>query len=229
MSIARIGVVAGLRAELDALLPGMPRSPCDPLRERGSGLAVDRLGHAGKTLFLACGGIGKVAPATAAATLHARCGVELLLVIGTAGKVAAIEGELFLLTEAAQVDYGAWRPDGLVRYTAGEWPIGPAALAWFRALDVPGCDLPTARIATSDLFVECPAHAAALVRALDIQLIDMETAAVAQAAAMLGIPWLAIKATTDGADGDSATSFQANLARAARSAAKAAERVMRSL
>jgi adenosylhomocysteine nucleosidase len=58
-------------------------------------------------------------------------------------------------------------------------------------------------------------------------LVDMETAAVAQAAERLGLPWMAIKATTDDANGESAGDFSANLARAARRAAEAAEVVLR--
>jgi adenosylhomocysteine nucleosidase len=54
----------------------------------------------------------------------------------------------------------------------------------------------------------------------------METAALAQAAAQLGIPWAGIKATTDDANGESGGDFQANLARAARAAADAAEQVI---
>jgi adenosylhomocysteine nucleosidase len=54
----------------------------------------------------------------------------------------------------------------------------------------------------------------------------MEVAAVAQAAEALGLPWAAIKAVTDGADGESAGDFNANLKRAARKAADAMERLI---
>jgi adenosylhomocysteine nucleosidase len=69
-------------------------------------------------------------------------------------------------------------------------------------------------------------HASRLRQALDVQLVDMETAAVAQAASLLGVPWVAIKATTDDADDASASSFVANLAAAARASAAAAERLI---
>ena len=54
----------------------------------------------------------------------------------------------------------------------------------------------------------------------------MEVAAVAQAAEALGLPWAAIKAVTDGADGESASDFSANLKRAARKAGEAIERLV---
>jgi nucleoside phosphorylase len=212
MAFARIGVVAGVADELAAFLPGVEREAAGVAR---------RLRLDGKELFLLCTGIGKVAAATAAALLRAEHRVELIAVIGTAGKIGRSEHQLFNISEAVQADYGAQRTDGLVHYTAGSWPIGPADLEPFRAMALPGIGLPAARIATSDLFVECPDHSLAVHDRLGATLIDMETGAVAQAADLLGIPWIAIKATTDGADGASAESFVANLGAAARASAEA--------
>src|SRR3546814_1927378 len=83
----------------------------------------------------------------------------------------------------------------------------------------PGTGLPNARIASGDSFIACPAVAAGLARGLGATLVDMEVAAVAQAAMRLGKPWAAIKAVTDTADVGSSRGFNANLVRAARSAA----------
>ncbi|MBU3078706.1 purine phosphorylase [Sphingomonas sp. XMGL2] len=221
--VKRIGVVTGVAHELDALLPDCPRVAL------GGRPPVARVDWQDKQLFLACAGIGKVAAATAATALAARHDVELLLVIGTAGKIGAADGDLFLLTEAVQADYGAQRPDGLAHYTAGTMPIGDATLRCFVGQAPEGLGLPAARIATSDLFVECGVHGARVSDRLDAALIDMETAAVAHAAELLGLPWAAIKATTDGADTDSAASFARNLERAARAAADAAARLIAGL
>ena len=210
----RIGIVAGLPEELDAVHP-------ERMRQDDSRVELD-----GQTLFLACAGIGKVAAATAAAGLVHRHGVELLLVVGTAGGLGGADGTAYAITEAVQADYGAQRADGLAHYSAGTWPIGPARWDCFRALHIPALDLPEARIATSDLFVECAIHAAGVRDRLGATLIDMETAAVAQVAALLGVPWAAVKATTDAADADSAGSFQANLKRAARAAGQGLERLI---
>lgn len=216
----RIGIISGVADELAAFLPGVARE-----ESRAGTLTVGTVEHGGKTIDLLCAGIGKVAAATAAGVLHAR-GAELLLVIGTAGKIGAIDGSLFEITEAVQADFGAQRAEGLTHYTAGSWPIGPAKIEAFRAMTLPDLGLPKARIATSDLFIECGAHGGRVRDALGASLVDMETAAVAQAAALLGLPWAAIKATTDDADGDSAGSFVANLAAAARASAAAAERLV---
>lgn len=220
----RIGIVTGVQAELDAFLPGVVREGVAP-----PPLAVSRVAHGGRDLFLASAGIGKVAAASAAALLALGFGAEVLVVIGTAGSIGATGTGPFLITEAVQADFGAIREERLTHYTAGSWPIGPASVEAFRAMAVADAGLATARIATSDLFVECGVHAGRVRDALGATLVDMETAAVAQAAALLGIPWLAIKATTDDANGDSAGDFATNLARAARSAALAAERLVAAL
>jgi nucleoside phosphorylase len=220
----RIGIISGVPEELAAFLPDAPRHPID-----SAPLAVARIDHAGKALFTVCAGIGKVAASTAAAWLVARCQVELLVVIGTAGKIGEADGDVFHVVEAVQADYGAQRADGLVHYTAGHMPVGPAAVQAFRAAGIAETGLPRARIATSDLFIECGVHAGRVRDRLDAVLVDMETAAVAQAAALLGVGWTAFKATTDGADAASSTTFFENLQAAARAAAEAARRTIEAL
>lgn len=220
-TFTRIGVISGMPAELAAFAPGAARDSV-----QAGGLAVERLSLGDKQVFLLCAGIGKVAAATGAALLHAAFGLDLLVVIGTAAKIGGLVGDLFNITEAVQGDYGAQRALGLVHYTAGSMPLGDAPVQAFQALKVPGLDLPSAKIATSDLFIEHAPHAAALSDRLGVHLIDMETAAVAQTAAILGLPWLAIKATTDEADQDSAGSFFDNLLAAAALSAAAAERAI---
>jgi adenosylhomocysteine nucleosidase len=218
MQFQRIGIVSGVEDELASFLPDQTRRKITDLS-----VPIDAVTLGDKEVFLICAGIGKVAAATAAALLHAHCGVELLAVVGTAGKIGRIEGDLFNITEAVQADYGAQRPEGLIHYTAGSWPIGPSRLQAFEAMELPVPALPTARIATSDLFVECSQHAERVHTLLGATLVDMETAAVAQTAQMLGLPWVAIKATTDEAGNDSAGSFVANLKAAARASAAALE------
>lgn len=219
-----IGIVTGVEAELTAFRPDLPREAM-PL----AGLRAERITHAGQTILLCCAGIGKVAAATAATALAAYGGAELLMVIGTAGKLDELPGDLFLLTHAYQSDFGSMTDDGLVHYTAGSWPIGPSVIEAFAALPLPECPLPRARIATGDVFVESGAHARRLRERLDVHLVDMETAAVAHAASLLGLPWLAIKACTDEANAESGGDFMANLERAARHAAIAAENLIEAL
>ena len=217
----RIGIISGVSDELSAFRPDLERRSM-----MAAGLSVQGVTLGDKDIYMVCAGIGKVAAATGATMLHAAFGVELLMVIGTAAKIGELDGSVFNITEAVQGDFGAQRADGLTHYTAGSWPLGEAVVQAFDALEVPGLDLPKARVATSDLFIEHAPHAAGLADRLGVHLIDMETAAVAQTAAILGLPWLAIKATTDAADESSAASFTDNLHAAAAASARAAERAL---
>lgn len=223
MNIEHIAIITGVAQEADAF--------CADNRTEWTRLDSFDVRHVviGETrVAIACSGVGKVNAATAATRLAAAYNPQLLMVIGTAGQISPIQGSCFLITEAVQNDFGAQRPDGFVHYRGGSWPMGPADRTPFRALDLPNCNLPRARIATGDAFVECPTHAADMAKMLQASLVDMETAAVAQASERLGLPWLAVKATTDAANGSSADDFAQNLAHAAHCAAAAAETIIRS-
>ncbi len=173
-------------------------------------------------------GLGKVNAALALGR-YAAADTLLVAMTGTCGRISGIEGEVFWIARAVQHDYGARQPDGLVHYRAGDWPMGEPRDQAFMAMPDPGLGLPHAAIASGDVFLECPETAGALAQRLDTQLVDMEVAAMAQAAEALGLPWAAIKAVTDGADGESADDFAANLRRAARIAAAAMERLFAAL
>lgn len=217
-----IGIVTGLAEEADAIAPG--------LGEAGAmhGVAVRRVMISGYATAIACAGIGKVAAATAATLLATRLDARLLMVVGTAGALAEdVGGAPHWLSAAIQHDYGAARSDRFAHYDAGQWPIGPESVTGFAALAQPaGLGLSEGVIASGDCFVECGDRAGLIRAALGARLVDMETAAVAQAAALLGLPWCAVKAATDEANTDSVGDFHANLAATARRAAAAAEQAI---
>ncbi len=211
-------ILAALPEEADAVFAG-----------QGAALASAPFAarRVGKATIVTCG-LGKVNAACAAALWTERALPAALLMSGTCGRLTGIAGDTFWLAEAVQHDYGAARADGFAPYPAGDWPMGDAADRRFAAMADPGLCLPHARIASGDAFVEDPALAARLV-AMGCDLVDMEVAAVAQVAATLGLPWAAVKATTDDANGASAGDFNVNLRAAARRAAAAVELLVRRL
>ena len=216
----RILILAALAEEADAFRPG-----------EGAALncawpPARRLDVAGHEVIVATTQIGKVNIASTAALLHALFDVELLLTLGTAGKLSSLAGDCFYLARAVQHDYGARRPNDFIHYPPGAWPLGPAHVEPYAALPDPGTGLPQACIASGDAFIEDGAFARHLVAALDADLVDMETAAIAQVAQNLGLPWAGIKATTDDANHESAGDFHANLLAAAARAATAMERLL---
>ncbi len=212
----RILLLAALPEEADAFLPGTG-SPLDgwPAARR-----IDAMGH---EIIVAVTGIGKVNLTSIAATLHARHGADLLAITGTAGKISALPGDCFYLSRAIQHDYGAERPGKFVHFTPGLVPVGSSIIDAYIALPDPGTGLPSALIASGDAFVECPDHARFLSEGLSADVVDMETGALAQFAALAGLPWTGIKATTDDANQDSAGDFRENLAAASARAAAGME------
>lgn len=222
--IEHIAIITGVQDEADAFRRDQPGSRVtSPLGE------IRQLVHADKRVTILCSGIGKVHAGAAALYLHTKFQPDLFLVIGTAGHVSTHTGDCFYLCESLQADYGTLdkfgEHDGFTLYNAGAWPIGPTDWEPFKAYPMPeALALPQARIATADCFVKCPDRSGYLRDILKADLVDMETAAVAQIAALLDIPWAGIKAVTDGANGDSSGDFHANLERAANRAASDAAR-----
>ena len=207
-------LIAALPEEADAFHPGQGvviETEPHPLRV---------IEQEGRHIKIVTCGLGKVNAALAVGR-YADADCVLVAITGTCGRLADIEGAAFWIARAIQHDYGALRPEGITQYRAGDWPMGEARDPAFTAMPDPGSGLPHASIISGDVFLECPATAKVFATQLNAQLVDMEVAAVAQAADALGLPWCAIKAVTDGADGESAGDFSANLRRAARKAGEA--------
>jgi adenosylhomocysteine nucleosidase len=217
--MSKILLLAALPEEADAFASGQGIAiDADPI-------AVRQVQLGGKTITVVTCGLGKVNAALAVGR-YVTVETALVAMTGTCGQIAPNEGDCFWIAHAVQHDYGAKQSAGMLHYRAGDWPMGEARSPDLVALPDPGLGLPHARIASGDVFLECPETAARIVEQLGATLVDMEVAAVAQAATALGLPWAAIKAVTDGADGDSAGDFSVNLRRAASKAAEAMERLI---
>lgn len=219
--MARILALAALPEEADALFPALGE------RSTVAGLPLRSLSVHGHALSITTIGIGKVNAAAAAALLAERLQPGLIIVSGTCGRLdSAVTGACFWVRDAVQHDYGARLTDGFHVYPAGDMPFGAARDAPFVAIDDPGTGLPHARIASGDSFVGCPDAARAVAANTGAQIVDMEVAAIAQVAALLSLPWAAVKAPSDDADGDGADHFADNLRAAARRAGQGAEHLL---
>ena len=216
--MAKIGIVSGLLEEADSFRPGrgevLSDVPFYARREDGC--------------IIACAGMGKVNAAVASTFLLSQ-GCEILLSVGVAGRIGTDQHRSYWVQEAVQHDYGSWREDGFRPYRAGSMPFGDETLQLFTAIDNPGIDLPTARIATGDSFIEAAQCAAEIRGKHGAELVDMETAAIAQVAALCGKTWGAIRTVSDSASEGSVAEFRQNLADAAATAAQHADRVVKLL
>ena len=212
-------LLAALPEEADAFCPGQG------MVLQAEPMPVRQVDFEDVQITIVTCGLGKVNAALAVGR-YATADTALIAMTGTCGKIGTITGDCFWIAKAIQHDYGARQASGFVHYRAGDWPMGAARDHAFIAMPDPGLGLPHAAIASGDVFLECPETAEALAARLGTQLVDMEVAAIAQAAEALGLPWCAIKAVTDEADGESAGDFSTNLRAAARKAADAMERVL---
>lgn len=215
-------VLAALPEEAEAFLPG------EGCVVESDPHVVRLIGQGETRIKIVTCGLGKVNAALAVGR-HAEANTTLVAMVGTCGRIGKIDGDCFWIAKAIQHDYGARQSDGFTHYRAGDWPMGEARDVAYAAMPDPGLGLPHATIASGDVFLECPDTAEALAERLGAHLVDMEVAAMAQVAEALGLPWVAIKAVTDGADGESAGDFSANLQRAARRAGKAMAGLLTSL
>lgn len=232
---APIGVIAGMNEELQNL---MTRKAFHR-HLLGVDFYIDE--HEGRRVILAHAGCGKVAAAHAASILITKFGVEALVVTGTAGATDPADvGNTYLITHAFQHDYGAEQADQRTLYRPGNLPIGEQEtkpgfytdattleqLCLALEQNIDDRQLGIGTIATGDVFMN---GTDAYVKALfeeGVDLIDMETAAIAQVATMAGVPWVAAKSASDGAGTDSAEQFQVNLEQAAGRAAELTRRVI---
>lgn len=216
--MAKLLILAALPEEADAVFADAAAVSCD-----ADGFSRRQVSQGAHHIDIVTTGLGKVNAALAAGLFGARA--DMVFMAGTCGALDAAAGA-YWIAQAVQHDYGAAESTGFRRYRAGDWPMGAAGDLMFAAMPDHGLGLPHAHIASGDSFVADPVAAAEMRGALGVHLVDMEVAAVAQAALRMQKPWAAIKSVTDDANGDSGGDFHANLIRAARLSADAMERLV---
>ena len=214
-----IGVLCAIPQELAYL--------ADNLVEAAVSEAAGMRFHAGaldgEPVVLARAGMGKVNAAIAATLLIERFGCRVVLFSGIAGgldPMLAI-GDVVIADHVIQHDAGYTLEDGFTVYQAGHLPffspndaLGHAAEAALIArvrtaladfmlspLSATAPDRPPrlhfGRILTGDQFVGSETLRERLFRELGGAAVEMEGAAMAQACAAFGVPWLVIRALSD--------------------------------
>ncbi|MGR4000988.1 MAG: 5'-methylthioadenosine/S-adenosylhomocysteine nucleosidase [Alphaproteobacteria bacterium] len=186
-----------------------------------------------RRFFVSAGGIGKVNTAALGSSLAERFDLDSFFMVGVCG---ALDESLdvhstVISSELYQVDYGRREGGELVRFRAGAFPFGEENLeswevpeSWREvALSLAGemGDVRVGAVGSGDHFVVDAAYGRLLNRRYGVYTIDMESAALAQVAALRGLPMLAVRTATDNARGDGAVlDFEENLAFASARAAE---------
>ena len=151
-------------------------------------------------------GVGKVQAATTLARVLAERGdmIDLVVNLGTAGGLHA--QPLGTIVEVARVHQHDLDVAGIVDLLGRRMPGGP--------IDVAAPAGTTGRLATGDRLIADPADRARL--ALDADVVDMEGYAIAAVCRAFDVPLRIVKAVSDGADGDAATTWHDALERCAQ-------------
>lgn len=179
----------------------------------------------GHPVILARSGIGKVNVSLAASAMVA-AGASSIVFTGVAGAVAAglgigdvVVGERFVQHDADGTAFGDpigqvpgepqfWVPDRRLSERVRDAARSLAAARTPHHLVVQGT------IASGDQFIADPVKVAWLRRTFGACAVEMEGAALAQAATHLGVPFAVVRILSDSADGDAVEDFPAFLAEA---------------
>lgn len=190
---AAFGVLCALREELGVLAA----APAE--QRRHLGLEVREFELHGQRVLACVGGVGKVNAARAASALVSLGATRALLVVGVCGGLrrhlgpgAFVHCTQAIQTDVVRVEGRSSESDPALRE---HWrAAAPGAEGWFLTADRPVLSWwRRARLARA--FVgDCVA--------------DMETAAAAAVATAAGVPWAALRAVTDRADGLGLVSFK---------------------
>lgn len=216
-----VGVLCALPQELAFLIDNLDH---DATHEAaGMQFHAGRLD--GREVVLAKAGMGKVNAAIAATMLIERFNARLVVFSGVAGGLdpQLSIGDVVIADHVVQHDAGYAGEDGFVTYQAGHLPFFNPTDQFGHAADqmllmsvqaaladlalaplsrsAGGCDQPPAlhygRVLTGDLFVNNDAVRERLFRDFGGAAVEMEGAAMAQACAAFGVPWLVIRALSD--------------------------------
>ena len=193
--------------------------------------------YAGKNMVLALSGIGKVNAAVATALVVQQFAPACIINTGSAGGLGQglKVGDVVIGETVAHHDVDATA----FGYAVGQVPQLPPAFASDAGLieaagraaaAFEGAAVHRGLIVSGDQFIHS-SDKVAQIRANfpDVQVVEMEAAAIAQAAAQLDVPFVVIRAVSDLADEKAEMSFDEFLQTAAVHSAKMVQQLIRAL
>ena len=217
MSRKTIGVIGAMESEICHLKAKME----SPVAEFYAGLTFYR-GKMGKNdIVLVQSGIGKVNAARTAQALIDRYAPDYLINTGIGGGIGdgLHVGDLVIGTELVQHDFSL----SLFGYAKGYIPgFGDGKTPTFFRADpglvrafsesaqafLPNGSIRQGRIASGDIFVADAEIKGEINREFSADAVEMEGAAIAQAAVLNNIPFVVVRAVSDLADGSATESFE---------------------
>ncbi|MCD8053624.1 MAG: 5'-methylthioadenosine/adenosylhomocysteine nucleosidase [Lachnospiraceae bacterium] len=208
-----IGIIGAMEEEVTALREEME----DIREEKRAGLTFCLRRLKGQEAAVVCGGVGKVNAAICAQILISEFGVRALLNTGVAGGLLPTLhiGDIVLSTEARYHDYDVtplgFAPGEMMGMDVSVFPADEGLLAL--AQESCGRLFPekmchTGRVVSGDQFITGRENQERLRTVWGGACAEMEGASIAHTAYLNGVPWLIVRAISDGADDDSPMDFQ---------------------
>jgi|AGTN01.2.fsa_nt_gi 5''-methylthioadenosine/S-adenosylhomocysteine nucleosidase len=214
-----IGIIAAMKIEADAVVAGLKNVKTENIR--GINFYVGEAG--GKKVSVALSGVGKVSAALAAAFMIERYSPSEIYSTGVAGGLGEL-GRLQTIIASAVVQHDMDTTalgdapgfiSGLKIVEIGTSPILNEKLR--KALPNASSGI----IASGDQFIASDKKAARIRKMFGASAVDMESAAIGQAAYTAGIPFAVLRVVSDGGGDNSPVSFQEFAGAAAKISANA--------
>lgn len=205
----------------------------DAMKERWESKVYDSTfyhgGLEGQDVVLVCCGIGKVNAALCAAVLLREFGVDRIVHVGIAGAMdpALQVLDVVLSKDVGYHDQGAVYDEHYPFRRVFDADPGLIELAEKACRQDGGIRYHIGRVATGDEFITSAGEKQKILSRMQPLCVEMEGAAVAQAAYMSGVPFLVIRAMSDSADDDAAMTYYEFKERACRQSAGIVRRMLR--
>ena len=180
-----------------------------------------------KAALTSCG-VGKVNAAVAAQIMIDKYAPEYIIVSGTAGGIDGKlkVGDTVISTDVVYHDLAGHMLTGFDPKMTSEYMLADKRLVKLFESAVTSSDLKQkvvfGRIATGDAFIE-KAGRAKIIKTFNPLCVDMETAGVAHAAYLNGVPFIAVRSVSDTAEKSGLDTFRENCALASANSYKTVE------
>ena len=227
-----IGIIGALSVEVEGLLTKMKTEDITTI-----GGMVFYMGEiADKKVVAARCGVGKVNAAMCAQAMIISFPVTAVINLGAAGAIdnALNIGDVVVATDLVHHDVNAgsfgYRPGHVPGMDALPFPaderIAKSALKAYSTIFSDGAKVHHGRIATGDQFIEDVALKQHISEEFAALCVEMEGAAIAQVCYLNKIPFAAIRAISDKADGSAQATFEEFIVQAAENSSKVVVEMM---
>lgn len=209
----KIGIIGAMEEEVAQLQEKMQ----DAAVTERAGLKFHQGNLEGREAVVVRSGVGKVNAAICAQILVDAFSVDAIINTGIAGSLdASIDiGDIVVSTDAIQYDVHAeiwgYAPGEIPRMLLQSFPASEELIALAQEAcreEIPEIGCHRGRVLTGDSFISDNAVKEKIISIYGGSCVEMEGAAIAQAAHVNGVPWVVLRAISDKADGSATVDYE---------------------